>query len=176
MTMEFSFSLQNLTTTSSANSIADGYYDGSTSNENNEENMIMPGESTGIHDIDDSSSVLHPDRDNLEADQDSYLPEQLDAHSSHNQNHQHTSQQWNLLVTLILVLIQVVMIIFQNITGICILYPSERTQRKAFLETRSCVKARLAMQRENQQQVGSSMFASNLSTSLYCTGVLFFSR
>lgn len=68
-------------------------------------------------------------------------------------DHQEQERQWNLYTTLILVLIQVVMIIFQNITGICILYPSERSQRKAFLETKSCVKARLAMQRENQQQV-----------------------
>ncbi len=98
-------------------------------------------------------------------DQDSSFTfgDQRDTHptSHHHQNtinlsndHQEQQRQWNVYTTLILVLIQVVMIIFQNITGICILYPSERSQRKAFLETKSCVKARLAMQRENQQQVG----------------------
>lgn len=110
-------------------------------------------------------------RDNQKlTDQDSSftIGDQRDSHHSQhniNQSHDHQEQQrqWNLYTTLILVLIQVVMIIFQNITGICILYPSERSQRKAFLETKSCVKARLAMQRENQQQVGVQHFIQTLS-------------
>lgn len=60
---------------------------------------------------------------------------------------------WDVYIATFLLGIQIMIIIFQNITGICILYPSEKSQRNAFLETRSCVKARLAMQRENQQQV-----------------------
>lgn len=108
-------------------------------------------------------------RDNQKlTDQDSSFTigdQRVSHHSQQNMNqshdHQEQQRQWNLYTTLILVLIQVVMIIFQNITGICILYPSERSQRKAFLETKSCVKARLAMQRENQQQVGVQTFYSN---------------
>lgn len=39
-----------------------------------------------------------------------------------------------------------------NITGILLHSPKEKAQRKAFLETRQCVEARLKIQRENQQQ------------------------
>lgn len=37
-------------------------------------------------------------------------------------------------------------------TGILLHSPKEKAQRKAFLETRQCVEARLKIQRENQQQ------------------------
>lgn len=40
-----------------------------------------------------------------------------------------------------------------NIAGIFTHWPREKAQRKAFLETRQCVEARLRTQRENQQQV-----------------------
>ncbi|XP_017784775.1 PREDICTED: adenylate cyclase type 6 isoform X2 [Nicrophorus vespilloides] len=39
-----------------------------------------------------------------------------------------------------------------NIAGACTHYPREIAQRKAFLETRQCIEARLKIQRENQQQ------------------------
>ncbi|KAK9870650.1 hypothetical protein WA026_008211 [Henosepilachna vigintioctopunctata] len=39
-----------------------------------------------------------------------------------------------------------------NVAGICTHYPREVAQRKAFLETRQCIEARLKIQRENQQQ------------------------
>lgn len=39
-----------------------------------------------------------------------------------------------------------------NMTGILLHSPKEKAQRKAFLETRQCVEARLKIQRENQQQ------------------------
>ncbi|CAH0556511.1 unnamed protein product [Brassicogethes aeneus] len=39
-----------------------------------------------------------------------------------------------------------------NIAGVCTHYPREVAQRKAFLETRQCIEARLKIQRENQQQ------------------------
>lgn len=32
-------------------------------------------------------------------------------------------------------------------------YPSKRSQKQAFVETRGCIKARLNIQRENQKQV-----------------------
>lgn len=40
-----------------------------------------------------------------------------------------------------------------NIAGIFTHYPTEVAQRKAFLETRRCIEARLTTQRENQEQV-----------------------
>lgn len=40
-----------------------------------------------------------------------------------------------------------------NVSGACTHYPREIAQRKAFLETRQCIEARLKIQRENQQQV-----------------------
>ncbi|XP_030746554.1 adenylate cyclase type 5-like, partial [Sitophilus oryzae] len=39
-----------------------------------------------------------------------------------------------------------------NLAGVCTHYPREVAQRKAFLETRQCIEARLKIQRENQQQ------------------------
>ncbi|KAJ8985482.1 hypothetical protein NQ317_015021 [Molorchus minor] len=39
-----------------------------------------------------------------------------------------------------------------NVAGVCTHYPREVAQRKAFLETRLCIEARLKIQRENQQQ------------------------
>lgn len=42
-----------------------------------------------------------------------------------------------------------------NIAGVMTHYPREMAQRRAFLETRDCVEARLVTQRENQQQVRS---------------------
>lgn len=41
-----------------------------------------------------------------------------------------------------------------NIIGICTHYPAEVSQRQAFQETRGYIQARLHLQRENQQQVG----------------------
>lgn len=40
-----------------------------------------------------------------------------------------------------------------NVAGIMTHHPRELAQRRAFLETRDCVEARLVTQRENQQQV-----------------------
>lgn len=40
-----------------------------------------------------------------------------------------------------------------NLTGIYTHWPKEKAQRKAFIETRQCIEARLRTQRENQQQV-----------------------
>lgn len=40
-----------------------------------------------------------------------------------------------------------------NIVGVCTHYPAEVSQRQAFQETRECIQARLHSQRENQQQV-----------------------
>ncbi|CAH0401852.1 unnamed protein product [Chilo suppressalis] len=42
-----------------------------------------------------------------------------------------------------------------NLSGIMTHHPRELAQRRAFLETRDCVEARLVMQRENQQQIKS---------------------
>ncbi|XP_053660924.1 adenylate cyclase type 6 [Anopheles marshallii] len=39
-----------------------------------------------------------------------------------------------------------------NATGILLHWPKEKSQRKAFMETRQCVEARLKIQRENQKQ------------------------
>lgn len=39
-----------------------------------------------------------------------------------------------------------------NAAGVMTHHPRELAQRRAFLETRDCVEARLVMQRENQQQ------------------------
>ncbi|CAG9853898.1 unnamed protein product [Phyllotreta striolata] len=45
-----------------------------------------------------------------------------------------------------------VILLCGNIAGVCTHYPREVAQRKAFLETRQCIEARLKIQRENQQQ------------------------
>ncbi|XP_014364757.2 adenylate cyclase type 6 [Papilio machaon] len=45
-----------------------------------------------------------------------------------------------------------VALVISNIAGIMTHYPRELAQRRAFLETRDCVEARLVTQRENQQQ------------------------
>ncbi|KAB0798417.1 hypothetical protein PPYR_09410 [Photinus pyralis] len=47
----------------------------------------------------------------------------------------------------------VIILMCGNIVGTCTHYPREIAQRKAFLETRQCIEARLKIQRENQQQV-----------------------
>lgn len=44
-------------------------------------------------------------------------------------------------------------LIASNIAGMMTHHPREMAQRKAFLETRDCIEARLTTQRENQQQV-----------------------
>ncbi|KAK5646083.1 hypothetical protein RI129_004547 [Pyrocoelia pectoralis] len=46
----------------------------------------------------------------------------------------------------------IIILICGNIAGTCTHYPREIAQRKAFLETRHCIEARLKIQRENQQQ------------------------
>lgn len=40
-----------------------------------------------------------------------------------------------------------------NLAGVFTHWPREKAQRKAFIETRQCIEARLRTQRENQQQV-----------------------
>ncbi|XP_022913545.2 adenylate cyclase type 5 isoform X1 [Onthophagus taurus] len=45
-----------------------------------------------------------------------------------------------------------IILICGNVAGFCTHYPREIAQRKAFLETRQCIEARLKIQRENQQQ------------------------
>lgn len=45
-----------------------------------------------------------------------------------------------------------------NVAGIFTHWPREKAQRKAFIETRQCIEARLRTQRENQQQVCVCMF------------------
>ncbi len=50
-----------------------------------------------------------------------------------------------------------------NIAGVFTHYPTELSQRRAFLETRRCIEARLTTQKENEQQV--RMAGSNLITS-----------
>ncbi|XP_050309955.1 adenylate cyclase type 5 isoform X2 [Anthonomus grandis grandis] len=45
-----------------------------------------------------------------------------------------------------------IILLCTNMAGICTHYPREVAQRKAFLETRQCIEARLKIQRENQQQ------------------------
>lgn len=47
----------------------------------------------------------------------------------------------------------VVALICTNVAGIFTHWPREKAQRKAFIETRQCIEARLRTQRENQQQV-----------------------
>lgn len=47
----------------------------------------------------------------------------------------------------------VISLICTNAAGIFTHWPREKAQRKAFLETRQCIEARLKTQRENQQQV-----------------------
>ena len=50
-------------------------------------------------------------------------------------------------------LCNILIFICANIAGIFTHYPTEVAQRKAFLETRRCIEARLITQRENQEQV-----------------------
>ncbi|XP_048520982.1 adenylate cyclase type 6 [Dendroctonus ponderosae] len=45
-----------------------------------------------------------------------------------------------------------IILLCANLAGVCTHYPREVAQRKAFLETRQCIEARLKIQRENQQQ------------------------
>ncbi|SPP87107.1 adenylate cyclase type 6 [Drosophila guanche] len=46
----------------------------------------------------------------------------------------------------------VVALLLANLTGVYTHWPKEKAQRKAFIETRQCIEARLRTQRENQQQ------------------------
>lgn len=48
----------------------------------------------------------------------------------------------------------VIALICTNLAGVFTHWPREKAQRKAFIETRQCIEARLKTQRENQQQVG----------------------
>ncbi|KAH8302094.1 hypothetical protein KR044_002689 [Drosophila immigrans] len=43
-------------------------------------------------------------------------------------------------------------LLLANLTGVYTHWPKEKAQRKAFIETRQCIEARLRTQRENQQQ------------------------
>lgn len=47
----------------------------------------------------------------------------------------------------------VIALICTNLAGVFTHWPREQAQRKAFIETRQCIEARLKTQRENQQQV-----------------------
>lgn len=47
----------------------------------------------------------------------------------------------------------IIALICTNIAGLFTYWPREKAQRKAFIETRQCIEARLRTQRENQQQV-----------------------
>lgn len=47
---------------------------------------------------------------------------------------------------------EMISLLCTNVTGIFLHSPKEKSRRKAFLETRRCVEARLKIQRENQQQ------------------------
>ncbi|XP_070504535.1 adenylate cyclase type 6 isoform X3 [Chironomus tepperi] len=60
--------------------------------------------------------------------------------------HLHKMNTWNMIIS------EMVSLICTNVTGILLHSPKEKAQRKAFLETRQCVEARLKIQRENQQQ------------------------
>lgn len=44
-------------------------------------------------------------------------------------------------------------LLLANLSGVYTHWPKEKAQRKAFIETRQCIEARLRTQRENQQQV-----------------------
>lgn len=47
---------------------------------------------------------------------------------------------------------EMISLLCTNVVGIFLHSPKEKSRRKAFLETRRCVEARLKIQRENQQQ------------------------
>ncbi|XP_025408050.1 adenylate cyclase type 5 isoform X1 [Sipha flava] len=49
-------------------------------------------------------------------------------------------------------LINLLLLACTNVTGVMMHYPNEVAKRQAFLETRQCVQARMAMQKVNQQQ------------------------
>lgn len=51
-----------------------------------------------------------------------------------------------------LFLVRTLSLLCVNLCGIAVHFPRELAQRKAFLETRDCVEARLKIQRENQRQ------------------------
>ncbi|KAH8286908.1 hypothetical protein KR018_009039, partial [Drosophila ironensis] len=50
------------------------------------------------------------------------------------------------------ILCTLVALLLANLTGVYTHWPKEKAQRKAFIETRQCIEARLRTQRENQQQ------------------------
>lgn len=50
-----------------------------------------------------------------------------------------------------------------NLAGVFTHWPREKAQRKAFIETRQCIEARLRTQRENQQQVSETRHSNLLN-------------
>ncbi|XP_061395863.1 adenylate cyclase type 5-like, partial [Musca vetustissima] len=61
-------------------------------------------------------------------------------------SHVEDTYQWQELFSTLMALF------LSNLTGIYTHWPKEKAQRKAFIETRQCIEARLRTQRENQQQ------------------------
>ncbi|XP_073840464.1 adenylate cyclase type 6 [Musca autumnalis] len=61
-------------------------------------------------------------------------------------SHVDDTYQWQELFSTLMALF------LSNLTGIYTHWPKEKAQRKAFIETRQCIEARLRTQRENQQQ------------------------
>jgi len=59
-----------------------------------------------------------------------------------------------------------VALLLANLTGVYTHWPKEKAQRKAFIETRQCIEARLRTQRENQQQVSAVQQAENFKVPL----------
>jgi len=59
-----------------------------------------------------------------------------------------------------------VALLLANLTGVYTHWPKEKAQRKAFIETRQCIEARLRTQRENQQQVSAVQEAENYKVPL----------
>lgn len=57
-------------------------------------------------------------------------------------------------------------LICTNLAGIFTHWPRELAQRKAFIETRQCIEARLKTQRENQQQVKFQKYTPQKYTAL----------
>lgn len=65
------------------------------------------------------------------------------------------------------VLCSIVAVICTNMAGIYTHWPREKAQRKAFIETRQCIEARLRTQRENQQQVTEILTKTSIFTKYY---------
>ena len=61
---------------------------------------------------------------------------------------------FNIISTILLQLgANLIFLSLANVAGVFSHYPNETARRKAFLETRQCIVARMNTQRENQQQV-----------------------